>query len=84
MIIKDEFPKEVKEILEKYGLHEERDKLEMERINAKEPKAVFKCKDKNCTKPHYHLDPQIEKNEAIEKESMPDRPTVEIKEDEEK
>jgi len=49
------------------------------------PSAVFKCKDKNCTKPHYHLDPQVEKNISIEQETeWDDRPIVEIKEDEEK
>lgn len=80
-----DFPKEVKEVLEKYGLHEERDKLEMERIDSKAPKAVFKCNDKNCTRPHYHLDPQVEKNVSVEQESKwDDRPKEEFKEDEEK
>lgn len=44
----------------------------------KEPNAVFKCEDKNCNKPHYHLDPQAEKNEAIEKQESKDRPEVEV------
>jgi len=44
-----------------------------------EPKAVLKCLDVNCNKPHYHLDPQAEKNEAIEKqEALTDRPEVEV------
>lgn len=46
-----------------------------------EPRAVFKCKDKDCTKPHYHLDPQVEKLEhpPIETEdSLTDRPIVKV------
>jgi hypothetical protein len=79
---KDEFPKEVKDVLEKYGLHEERDRLEIERRNAKEPKAVLKCNDKNCTRPHYHLDSQIEKIVSVEQETKWDgRPVVEIGKD---
>lgn len=42
------------------------------------PKAVFKCKDENCTKPHYHMDAEAEKLDNVTEEPMTDRQEVEV------
>lgn len=47
-------------------------------MSEEQPKAVFMCQDKDCKKPHYHLDPEIDKLEHTTEEPMTDRQEVEV------